>query len=241
MFRTTRFAVSLLAAVPLLVGVSISAAGAVAKSGGVCRTVGATDGTLTCSKKAGKLVWSKTAVKAVSGASLDGVWKPTVESKVGYRAKEVLFGQKAEGSGQTNAVTGSMTIAGTSVSAVNLTADLTKLKSDESRRDAQVQGRILQTAEFPNATLKLAKPINFGKVPAEGVAITQKGSVELTLKGVTKTVDVSVSARVKAGKVELAGSIPLTWADWGIDDPSFVGQITVEPNGLMEFLVVFAK
>ena len=104
-----------------------------------------------------------------------------------------------------------------------------------------MQGRILQTAKFPNATLKLAKPINFGKVPAEGVAITQKGSVALTLKGVTKTVDVSVSARVKAGKVELAGSIPLTWADWGIDDPSFVGQITVEPNGLMEFLVVFAK
>ncbi len=241
MLRTTRFAALLLAAMPLLGGVSISSASAAAKSGGVCTTAGATDGTLTCMKKAGKLVWSKTAVKAVSGASLDGVWKPTAESKVGYRAKEVLFGQKSEGSGQTNAVTGSMTIAGTSVSAVDLTADLTKLKSSESRRDSQVQGRILQTAKFPNATLKLTKPINFGKVPVEGAAVTQKGSVELTLKGVTKTVDVSVSARLKAGKIEIAGSIPLTWADWGIEDPSFAGQITVEPKGLMEFIVVFAK
>jgi polyisoprenoid-binding protein YceI len=174
-------------------------------------------------QEGGQLVWSK------------------AESKVGYRAKEVLFGQKAEGVGQTNAVTGTMTIAGTSVTAVELTADLTKLASSESRRDSQVQGRILETTKFPTAKLKLVKPIDFGKVPAEGVAVTQKGSVELTVKGVTKTVDVDVNARVKAGKIEIAGSIPLTWADWGINDPSFAGQITVEPNGLMEFIVVFAK
>jgi hypothetical protein len=235
--------VSLLAVPLLAITVTSPAVGATAKSGAVCPTAGATSGTLTCTKKAGKLVWSKTAAPAKAGASagLDGTWKPTAESKVGYRAKEVLFGQKTEGVGQTNAVTGTLTIAGSSVTAVDLSADLTKLASSESRRDAQVQGRILETAKFPTAKLKLLKPINFGKAPAEGVAVTQKGSVELTVKAVTKTVDVDVSARVKAGKIEIAGSIPLTWADWGINDPSFAGQITVEPNGLMEFIVVFAK
>ena len=222
-------------------GTLANSAGAAAKSGAVCTTAGATDSALKCTKKAGKLVWSKTTSKAATSASLDGVWKPTAESKVGYRAKEVLFGQKSEGAGQTNAVTGTMTIVGTTVSAVDLSADLTKLQSSESRRDAQVQGRILQTAKFPTATLKLMKPISFGKVPSDGVAVTNSAAVELTMKGVTKTVDVPISARLKAGKIEIAGSIPLTWADWGIEDPSFAGQITVEPKGLMEFLVVFAK
>ena len=182
------------------------------------------------------------ATPAGGGAvALDGTWKATGESKVGYRAKEVLFGQNAEGVGQTNAVTGTLTIAGTTVSAVALTADVTTLKSDEGKRDGQVNGRILETAKFPTATLKLTKAIDLGKVPAEGEEVKQKGSVEMTLHGVTKTIDIDVSARLKAGKIEVAGAIPLVWADWKIVDPSFAGQIVVEPNGLMEFLVVFAK
>ena len=69
------------------------------------------------------------------------VAKPTAESRVGYRVKEVLFGQKAEGVGQTNAITGTLTIVGTNVSAVELTADLTTLASDESRRPGPVLRR----------------------------------------------------------------------------------------------------
>ena len=37
--------------------------------------------------------------------------------------------------------------------------DLTTLKSDSDNRDGQVQGRILQTDQFPKATFKLAQPI----------------------------------------------------------------------------------
>lgn len=218
----------------------LSANAATAKAGGACTKAGATADALVCSKKAGRLVWSQ-AASTSSSATLTGTWKPTAESKVGYRAGEVLFRQKAVAVGQTNAVSGSLTIAGTSVTDVVLTADLTKLKSDESRRDAQVQGRILQTANFPTATLKLLKPIAFGTAPAEGVTVSQKGSVALTLHGVTKTVAVDVRARLKGGNIEISGSVPLIWADWGISDPSFAGQITVEPKGAMEFLVVFAK
>ncbi len=227
-------------AFPLAVVVTAPSFAATAKSGAVCTPEGATSGTLTCTKRAGKLVWVQ-ASKTAAAATLDGVWKPTAESKVGYRAKEVLFGQKDEAAGQTNAVTGTMTITGTDVKAVSLTADLTKLKSDQSRRDGQVQNRILETAKFPTATLKLLKPISFGKAPAEGVVVKQKGSVEMTMHGVTKTVDVAVEARLKAGKIEVAGSLPLTWSDWKIADPGFAGQISVEPKGLMEFVVVFAK
>ena len=228
-------------AFPLAVVMATPSFAATAKSGAVCKPEGAKSGTLTCTKRAGKLVWARAAKPAATATTLDGVWKPTAESKVGYRAKEVLFGQKGEAAGQTNAVTGTLTIGGTDVTAVVLTADMTKLASDQSRRDNQVQGRILETAKFPTATLKLLKPISFGKAPVEGVVVKQKGSVEMTMHGVTKTVDVDVQARLKAGKIEVAGSLPLTWSDWNIADPGFAGQITVEPAGLMEFLVVFAK
>jgi hypothetical protein len=124
------------------------------KSGQRCTKAGAKTATLTCSKKAGRLVWAKapkattankaaaapdttaaaSATSAVSAApaasSVDGTYKATSASQVGYRAKEVLFGQNVEGVGRTNAVTGSLTITGTTISAVELTADLTKLKSD---------------------------------------------------------------------------------------------------------------
>ena len=241
MFRARTFVAFFIAA-PLALGLSPMVAGAAtAKVGAVCAKAGATSGTLTCTKRAGRLVWGKTSTAASSSTSIVGTWKPTAESKVGYRAKEVLFGQNAVATGQTNAVTGSLTITGTAVTAVVLSADLTKLASDEAKRDAQVQGRILETSKFPTATLKLLKPIDFGQAPAAGVAVSKKGSVELTLHGVTKTVDIDLSARRKAGNIEVSGSVPLTWADWGINDPSFAGQITVEPKGQMEFLVVFAK
>lgn len=222
---------------------AVPAGAATAKVGAKCTTSGAKSGTLVCTKKAGILVWANSAAGSASSTSggVEGTWKPTAESKVGYRAKEVLFGQKTEAVGQTSAVTGTMTVKGTQVTAVSLSADLTTLKSDESRRDNQVKGRILETAKFPKATLTLLKPIDFKKVPADGETVTAKGSVELTLHGVKKTVDVDLTARLKSGKVEVAGAIPLTWADWSITDPSFAGQITVEPSGLLEFLVVFGK
>ena len=239
MHRVSRL-IALGLAFPLVVVMAAPSFAATAKSGAVCKPAGATSGTLTCTKRAGKLVWARTST-AATAATLDGVWKPTAESKVGYRAKEVLFGQKGEAAGQTNAVTGTMTIVGSDVTAVVLSADMTKLTSDQSRRDNQVQGRILETEKFPTATLKLLRPIAFGKAPADGAVVKQKGSVELTMHGVTKTVDVDVQARLKAGKIEVAGSLPLTWSDWQIADPGFAGQITVEPAGVMEFLVVFAK
>ena len=225
---------------PLACLIATPSHAATAKSGAVCKPEGTKSGGFTCTKRAGKLVWAR-AAKTTSVSTLDGTWKPTAESRVGYRVKEVLFGQKAEGVGQTNAITGTLTIVGTNVSAVELTADLTTLASDEPRRDGQVQGRILETAKFPTATLKLLKPISFGKAPAEGVLVQQNGSVELTMKGVTKTVEVPVEARLKSGKIEIAGALPLTWADWNISEPGIAGRITVEPTGLMEFLVVFAK
>ncbi len=242
---------------PVLSPGPASGATATAKAGAKCTTVGAKSGTLVCTTRSGKRVWAKAlspttvagasaattiavAATATSTGGIDGTWKPTSASEVGYRAKEVLFGQSAEGVGRTNGVTGSVTIAGTKATAASLTIDVTTLKSDQGRRDNQVQTRILETSTHPTATLKLKSPVDFGKVPADKETITAKASVELTLRGVSKTTEVTLNARRSGANIEVQGTIPVTWADYSIPDPSG-GPAQVEPNGVIEFLVVLAK
>ena len=63
------------------------------------------------------------------------------------------MGQSAEGVGRTSDVTGSMTIDGASVDAVELVADMKTVKSDDSRRDGQFQGRIMENRHLSHRYL----------------------------------------------------------------------------------------
>lgn len=213
-----------------------------ATAGATCTKAGTVSGKLTCGSKAGKLVWAATpAAAAASTTGIDGAWKATTGSLVGYRVNEVLNGQKAEAVGRTNAVTGIMTIAGTKTTAVALSVDMTSVKSDQDRRDGQFHGRIMETAKFPTATLKLSAPIDFAKVPADKAEVAAKGTASLTLHGVTKSVAVSLSARRNGANIEVNGTLPIKFADYSISDPSFGGFVKTEDHGVLEFLVVFGR
>jgi hypothetical protein len=37
------------------------------------------------------------------------------------------------------------------------------------------------------------------------------------------------------------GQIPITFADWGIGNPSFAGVVSTEDNGLLEFSLVLQR
>lgn len=176
---------------------------------------------------------------AASG-SVDGTYDVTPESQVGYRVKEVLFGRDTTAVGRTSKVTGSLTIAGTQVTATTFTVDMASVESDQSRRDGQYRGRIMDTSTFPSSTFVLTSPISLGSVPAEGVTVTAKAVGDLTLRGVTKRVELEVKARRTGAKVEAQGSIHLVFDEWGIPSPSF-GPAEVEDEGELEFLLVFAR
>jgi polyisoprenoid-binding protein YceI len=177
---------------------------------------------------------------AAATATVDGDWTVRAGSTVGYRAEEVLFGQNATAAGRTQDVTGTMTIAGTTVDDANFTADLTTLKSDSDNRDNQVQGRILNTAEFPNATFTLTEPIELESVPADRVPITQEATGEFTIHGTTKTVTFEINAQRIDDTIEVNGSIPITWSEYNIGAPSG-GPAQVEDSGEMEFLITFER
>jgi polyisoprenoid-binding protein YceI len=186
---------------------------------------------------------SNAANAATEGTTtgVSGTWEPTSESTVGYRVKENLFGQNATAVGRTDAVTGTLVIDNTTVKQASFTVDLTKVSSDRSQRDAQFQGRIMDTADFPTATFRLTTPIELGDaVPAEGKVVSYKATGALTLHGQTRTVTFTLKAKRSGDTLLANGSIPVTFADYGIPNPTF-GPVSTENHGQLEFLLVFAQ
>jgi polyisoprenoid-binding protein YceI len=183
---------------------------------------------------------ASSAAASASGSGIDGAWAATSASQLGYRVKEVLFGQSTEAVGRTNDVQGQLTISGTTVNAASFTVQVDTIKSDQSQRDSQFNGRIMNTSQFPTATFKLTQPIDFGSVPADKVEIKANATGELTLHGVTKSVTFPVTARRNGANLEVSGSIPVVFADYNIPNPSN-GPVTTEDNGVLEFLLVFAQ
>jgi polyisoprenoid-binding protein YceI len=174
-------------------------------------------------------------------AGVDGVWLAVQDgSTVGYRIQEVLAGVDTEAAGRTDQVTGSITIAGTQVTAGDFTVDMATLTSDESRRDGQFRGRIMSVDQFPTATFVLTAPIEFGAVPSDGESLTATATGDLTLRGVTRNVTFEVEAQLEGDRIGVLGNIPITFADYDIPEPSN-GIAKVQPDGLLEFIIVFER
>ncbi|WP_322751257.1 MULTISPECIES: YceI family protein [unclassified Frankia] len=171
----------------------------------------------------------------------DGTWKVGSGSQVGYRVKEVLFGQSTTAVGRTSGVTGQLAISGTTVQSASFTADMTTVASDQSQRDGQFRGRIMETSRYPTVTFTLTKPIDLGSVPATGVTKTYQATGDLTLHGVTKSVSISLETQRSGAQIKIGGQIPIVFADYNVSNPSFPGVVTTEDKGIMEVLLVLTK
>ncbi len=168
-----------------------------------------------------------------------GTWSVTAESRAGYRVDEVLFGQNITAVGRTNAVTGSVTIADLVVTTADFTVDMTTVRSDEPKRDAQFESRIMDVINYPTATFSLGSPITVDAAALSATA-AHSASGTLTLRGTSKPVDVSVVSAIKDGRIVLVGEIVIVFADWGIPNPSIPG-ISTEDSGVLEFSLVLAR
>jgi polyisoprenoid-binding protein YceI len=171
---------------------------------------------------------------------IEGTWVVADGSQVGYRIDETLFGQDSEAVGRSEAVTGEVTIEGTSVTAGSFEVDMTTFESGEARRDGQFEGRIMEVDQFPTATFELTSPIELGAVPADGEAVTASATGDLTLHGVTREVTIDLVARLDGSTFAADGSIPVTFSDYDIDDPSG-GPASVGDDGELEVLLVFSR
>jgi polyisoprenoid-binding protein YceI len=199
------------------------------------------DGTTTATAPTGTTAPATTSgSSAVDASGVDGSWTVVDGSQVGYRVTEVLFGQDTEGVGRTSDVTGSFELTGTTVTAASSEVDMTTFESDESRRDSQFNGRIMEVDTFPTSTFTLTQPIDLASIPEDLVEITTTATGELTLHGTTKEVTIELVARRNGDNIEIKGSLNIVFADWGIENPSN-GAVTTQDNGELELLLVLAR
>jgi polyisoprenoid-binding protein YceI len=173
-----------------------------------------------------------------TAAGLTGTWVVGNGSEAGYRVQEVLAGQKNTAVGRTSHVTGTISLEGSTVTSASLLVDLRTVHSDQSQRDVQFNGRIMDTAEYPDATFKLTKPLALGSIPAVDKTITETATGTLTMHGATRPVTFTVEARYTGSEIQVSGAIPIVFSDWNIANPSFAGFVTTQNHGLLEFLII---
>ncbi len=181
-----------------------------------------------------------TSTATAPTGDFDGDWVPTDASEFGYRVDEVLGGVSTTAVGRSNEIGGLLTIAGTTATAVDVEVQIDSIKSDSALRDGRFAGDIMNSDEFPTATFSLTEPIEFGSIPTGAEQVVASATGELTLRGVTNPVTFEVTAQSTDGRIGVLGSIPVVFADYGIDNPSF-GQVRTEDDGLVEFVLVFER
>ena len=128
-----------------------------------------------------------------------------------------------------------------SVTAAEFSVDMTAIKSDRQMRDNRLRNDGIQTDSFPTSTFKLTSPVALPAAATSGgqAAVTLHG--DLTLHGVTKTVDIAATAQLNGSLIQVAGSLDFPFSDVSINAPNIGGFVAVEDHGTLEFLVNLTK
>jgi polyisoprenoid-binding protein YceI len=191
---------------------------------------------------------SGAAAEVVSSADFAGNWvvDGSGESFVGYRVLELLVFRDApsDAVGRTTAVQGTMTVnnRGTQVTQARITADMTRLSSDNATRDRVLKGFALETEEFPEATFVLTSPIALAPDAATGEEVNAQILGDLTVHGVTRSISLTIQARaLDPDTIEVVGSAPVLLTDFGMRPPAGGTAVSVLDEGTFEFQVRFVR
>jgi polyisoprenoid-binding protein YceI len=170
----------------------------------------------------------------------DGTWTSTSSSYAGYRVHEVLQGNDVDVVGRTKDVEGTAVVDGGSLTKATVTVQVAKISTPESARDEYFRSTALQTDEYPTATFELTEPVDVTKaLDGSTQDVTLTGTMDL--HGVEKPVTADAQVAVgKGGTVQVAGTVPITFADYGVEAPS-LGFVTVDGKGSVEFSLDLGK
>jgi polyisoprenoid-binding protein YceI len=194
-----------------------------------------------------------TAVDAApTDGVIDGTWsvdtsigefsfEDSTGTFVGFRVEEEL---SAIGSttavGRTPAVSGTIEIEGTTVTDVQIEADMTEITTNDTRRNSKVQGA-LDTDEFPTATFRTTEPIELGEAALAGEQVSVSASGELTIHGVTTPVTIPLDAQLVNDTIVVVGSIDIAFGDYGVEVPSAPIVLSAADHGPLELQLFLTR
>jgi polyisoprenoid-binding protein YceI len=206
---------------------------------------------LTLSSKATSTPAASATTSGSSGATLAGNWTVSSGSLAGYRVQEQFAGQSAshEAVARTSSVSGGLSVqqssSGLQASSIKFTVQLANLKSvdqvagfDVSRRDSIVS-QTLSVSQYPDATFQaqsVALPASAASGGTESLTIPG----QLTIHGVTKSVQVTVQLKVSGSQAQAVGSATFQMTDFGVSPPQ-IPITTVQPKVTLEFQLALVK
>ncbi|ADG76393.1 YceI family protein [Cellulomonas flavigena DSM 20109] len=157
----------------------------------------------------------------------DGTWTVTDGSFAGYRVEEVLRGQDVTVTGRTEQVTGEVTVADGELTAATVEVDMASIATDQPPRDGYFRDQAIEVRRFPTGTFTLTEPADI-----DGADVQLTG--DLTIRDVTREVTVDAQVAADGDTVQVVGSAPITFTEFGVTAPS-LGFVTVEEDGFVEF------
>ncbi len=165
----------------------------------------------------------------------------TTATFAGFRIDEELRGiGSTVAVGRTPGVTGSVTIEGTTLTAAELTVDMTAIDSNEERRERPIQ-QALGTGTNPEATFVLAAPVELGEGAASGDPVEVTVTGVLTINGVTNPVTIPLEAQIVEDMILVVGSTDIVFADYDVSVPSAPVVLAVEDHGVVEVQIWLAR
>ena len=171
---------------------------------------------------------------AVLTPATDGTWTVSDGSTAGYRVHEVLNGADVAVAGTTGKVTGSVVIGGGDLTSADVQVDVASIATDKAQRDSYFRDNVMHVDQNPTATFTVDQPVDVPELSGTPVTVPVPGT--LTLAGKTQQVTPQLSVVRTGTGVDLSGSIPVTFGDYGIKAPS-LGFVKVDDQGAVEFLL----
>ena len=160
--------------------------------------------------------------KIVAGQSQ--AWYLAPEKLASLPTSSVAKGIPSEVSGVFNLTSSGLDPAKPTVFVVGLT----RLRSDESRRDDQVQ-RSLQTSRFPAATFTASALTGMpAEFTAQDTVMQLSGTLEL--HGVKRDVTWELRVKKDGDILSALATVRFKYADFGIDKPDIGGFVSVDSN-----------
>ena len=168
----------------------------------------------------------------------DGTWTVGAGSSAGYRVDEVRNGADVTVAGTTDQVTGQVVVEGGDLASAEVTVDIASVTTDNGRRDGYFRDNVMDVDTYPTATFVVTGPVDLPELTGTPVTVPVTG--RLTVKGTAREVQAELSVVRTPDGVDVSGSVPLVFADHGVEAPN-LGFVRVEDRGAVEFLLRLAR
>ena len=192
----------------------------------------------------------KKVADTADALSTDGVWYVDTDSGsfsfeeasgsfVGFRVKEELVKiGDITAVGRTDQVEGELSIQNGQLVSVSISADLSAIVTNDSRRDNAARNA-MNVRENPIASFVLDQPVDLPETDGSQIALQAKG--QLTVNGISKAVMFELEAKAVARSIVVVGQTEVIFADYDIAVPSASIVVSAEDHGVVEFQLLFVR